>query len=251
LVHEVARDVDGFKAGDHVAFLSGHAYAEYDVTPAAQATHLPPGLAGVPFPAEALGCAMNVFGRSAIRTGDRVAVIGIGFMGAVLTRFAANAGAKVAAISRRPCALNFAEEFGAESTWPLTDIETRNKVLNWTGGQGFDCVVEAVGKQETLDLAGELAKERGRLVIAGYHQDGLRQVNMQLWNWKGLDVINAHERDPQQYVRGMRAAIDAVISGALDPSPLYTHIYPLQDLSLALEMASTRPDGFLKALVMP
>jgi hypothetical protein len=55
------------------------------------------------------------------------------------------------------------------------------------------------------DLAGELCAERGRLVIAGYHQDGMRQVNVQLWNWRGIDVINAHERDPQAYVDGMRA----------------------------------------------
>jgi len=105
--------------------------------------------------------------------------------------------------------------------------------------------------QETLDLAGELAKERGRLVIAGYHQDGVRQVNMQMWNWKGLDVINAHERDGEIYLRGMRASIDAVVAGALDPTPLYTHIYPLEDLSHALDLLGTRPEGFLKALVVP
>jgi NADPH2:quinone reductase len=104
--------------------------------------------------------------------------------------------------------------------------------------------------QETLDLAGELAKERGRLVIAGYHQDGLRQVNMQMWNWKGLDVVNAHERDPQIYLRGMSAAIDAVVAGILDPTPLYTHTYPLEDLSHALDLLGTRPQGFMKALVL-
>ena len=38
----------------------------------------------------------------------------------------------------------------------------------------------------------ELTRVRGRLVVAGYHQDGPRQVDMQLWNWRGLDVINAH-----------------------------------------------------------
>ena len=43
---------------------------------------------------------------------------------------------------------------------------------------------------------------RGKLVIAGYHQDGPRQVNMQLWNWRGLDVINAHERDPRALLDG-------------------------------------------------
>jgi len=44
-------------------------------------------------------------------------------------------------------------------------------------------------------------------------------------------------------------AIDAVASGRIDPSPLYTHEYPLARLGEAFEAVRTRPDGFLKALV--
>jgi threonine dehydrogenase-like Zn-dependent dehydrogenase len=110
-------------------------------------------------------------------------------------------------------------------------------------------VIEAVGKQWPLDLAAELTRERGRLIIAGYHQDGPRQVNMQLWNWRGLDVINAHERDQAVYIQGIRDAVDAVASGRLDPDPLYTHTYPLDRLGEALDATRDRPDGFLKALV--
>jgi threonine dehydrogenase-like Zn-dependent dehydrogenase len=73
---------------------------------------------------------------------------------------------------------------------------------------------------------------------------------MQLWNWRGLDVINAHERDPRAYLEGMRAAVHAVASGLLDPSPLYTHRFPLDRLASALEATRKRPDGFLKALVV-
>ena len=66
----------------------------------------------------------------------------------------------------------------------------------------------------------------------------------------GLDVINAHERDPAIYVRGIRDAVDAVASGRLDPQPLYTHRFPLDRLDEALNATRDRPDGFLKALVM-
>ena len=110
-------------------------------------------------------------------------------------------------------------------------------------------VIEAIGKQEPLALSAELTRERGRLIIAGYHQDGLRSVNMQLWNWRGLDVINAHERDPQMYTGGIRLAVEAVAGGALDPSPLYTHSFPLAHLGEALDATRDRPEGFLKALV--
>ncbi len=72
---------------------------------------------------------------------------------------------------------------------------------------------------------------------------------MQLWNWRGLDVINAHERDPAVYVQGIREAVDAVSEGRLDPTPLMTHEFPLERLGEALDATRDRPDGFLKALV--
>jgi NADPH:quinone reductase len=122
-------------------------------------------------------------------------------------------------------------------------------VRTLTDGVFCDRVIEAVGKQWPLDLAGELTRERGRLIIAGYHQDGARQVNMQLWNWRGLDVINAHERDPKIYIEGIREAVNAVAEGRLDPSPLYTHSYRLEGLGQALDATRDRPEGFLKAMV--
>jgi threonine dehydrogenase-like Zn-dependent dehydrogenase len=124
-------------------------------------------------------------------------------------------------------------------------------VKELTGGTFCERVIEAVGKQWPLDLASEITRERGRLIIAGYHQDGPRQVNMWLWNWRGLDVINAHERDPKIYMQGIREAIEAVASGRLDPRPLYTHRFPLDQLDKALDATRDRPGEFLKALVVP
>jgi threonine dehydrogenase-like Zn-dependent dehydrogenase len=123
------------------------------------------------------------------------------------------------------------------------------EVRELTGGRLCDRVIECVGAQGPLDLAGELTAERGRLVIAGFHQDGPRQVNLFLWNWRGLDVINAHERDPAIYLEGIRMAVDAVVSGRIDPRPLYTDDVPLARLGDAFERVRTRPVGFLKALV--
>jgi NADPH2:quinone reductase len=74
-------------------------------------------------------------------------------------------------------------------------------------------------------------------------------VNMQQWNWRGIDVINAHERDPGRYVAGIREAIDRMVSGGLDPKPLLTHEFPLDQLGTALDMTDARPDGFMKAII--
>jgi threonine dehydrogenase-like Zn-dependent dehydrogenase len=252
IVESVAGDVRELSAGDRVALLSEHAFAEYDCGAAGNAVRLPEELDELPFPAEPLGCAMNVLERSQVQAGDSVAIVGIGFLGAVLTRMAAHARATVVAMSRRKSALEVAKSFGAAEVLRLEDMgAARDAALRRTAGRGYDCVIEAAGMQETLDLATELTRERGRLVIAGYHQDGLRQVNMQLWNWRGLDVINAHERDARVYAEGMRRAVEAVVHGVLDPRPLFTHTFPLAEVSRAFETANRRPEGFLKALVLP
>ena len=251
IIDAVGEGVSDLTPGQRVAALTYRAYAEYDIADAAAVVPLPEGLRDTPFPGEPLGCAVNIFRRSHITADHTVAIIGIGFLGALLTRFASHSGARVIAISRRPFALDLAREMGADITIPMEDHESIiRQVQDLTGGEGADRVLEVVGTQWPLDLAGELTRIRGRLVIAGYHQDGSRQVNMQLWNWRGLDVINAHERDPAIYVDGIRGAVEAVANGVLDPARLYTHSFDLDQVDKAFEMMRRRPDGFLKALVL-
>jgi NADPH2:quinone reductase len=172
---------------------------------------LPPGHEA-PFPGEALACAVNVARRAAVQPGERVAIVGAGFLGRAVAQLVP------AELVRRE------DEPEAE----------------------FDVVIEAAGTQDALDKASRLVTTRGRLVLAGFHQDGPRTVDLQSWNWRGLDVINAHERDPLVYVDAMRAAVDA-----LDPRPLVTHRFPLERLEEAFEAARTRPAGFVKAWVAP
>ncbi|WP_186417331.1 zinc-binding dehydrogenase [Bosea sp. CS1GBMeth4] len=252
VVDAVGEDVAGIRPGERVAALSYRAYAEYDIAAADAVVPLPAALAGKPLPGEPLGCAMNIFRRSEIAAGQTVAIVGAGFLGLLLTRLASEAGARVIAISRRPFALALARRMGAAEALPLSDDASLiGAVKELTGGQLCERVVEAVGKQAPLDLAGELTRERGRLIVAGYHQDGPRQVNMWLWNWRGLDVVNAHERDPRIYVEGMRAGIAAVAAGRLDLDELVSHSFPLERLGAALDATRDRPDGFVKAVVRP
>jgi threonine dehydrogenase-like Zn-dependent dehydrogenase len=251
VVAQVGEKVKHVHEGDRVALLSNRGYAEYDLAPADSVLSLLPALAGKPFPGEPLGCAANIHRRSGIASGQTVAVIGVGFLGALLTQMAVRQGARVIALSRRPFALETARLCGAAEVLPLEDqAGVIQEVFGKTGGKGCDVVIECAGKQETLDLAGELTRIRGRLVIAGYHQDGVRRVNMQLWNWRGLDVINAHERETAVYLEGIRSAMVSQCSGQLKPLPLYTHTFGLARLAEALDLLRERPVGFLKGLVV-
>ena len=249
-VAAVGEGVTGLREGDRIAALTYRAHAEYDIAEAGSVVKLPDALADTAVLGEPLGCATNIFQRSEIRAGQTVAIVGIGFLGALLTQLAKRAGARVIALSRRPFSLEYARQAGADHTLLMDDHwKILEKVKALTDGKWCQRVIECTGLQWPLDLAGEMTAERGRLIIAGYHQDGMRQVNLQLWNWRGIDVINAHERDPQAYVDGMKRAVEWLTDGVMDPKPLYTHTLPLDRLGEALELTRTRPDGFMKALV--
>ena len=252
VIDAIGENVADFDIGDRVTFLSGKSYAEFDIAQASDVVRLPESLAKTRFPGEPFGCAMNIFRRSDIQAGQTVAIVGIGFLGAILVRLASGAGARVIAVSRRQESLGLATRMGASETIAMHDHwQIIDQVKQLTGERMCERVIEAVGKQWPLDLAAELTAEAGRLVIAGYHQDGPRQVNMQLWNWRGFDVVNAHERDHAVAVQGVRDAIAAVEAGIIDPDMLITHEYPLEQLGDALDATRDRPGAFVKAVVRP
>ncbi len=240
-VDALGAGVKDLRLGQRVAMISERAHAEADLVPAANVVALPEALAAKPFPGEPLACAVNACARAGVAPEARVAIVGAGFQALLLAQLCAPMAAELAVVSRRAEALERARAAGATSAWGADDGGLERQ-------PPFDVVFEATGHQQPLDLASRLVGVRGRLVIVGYHQDGRRSVDMQQWNWRGLDVINAHERDPQAYVQGLRGAVGEVLAGRLDPGPLLTHAFALEDLGDAYRIARERPAGFVKAV---
>jgi threonine dehydrogenase-like Zn-dependent dehydrogenase len=254
IVQDVGEEVSGYSVGDRVViypYQSG-AYAESICVP----EHLVMKLADeIPFEhalGEPLGCAMNATKRAAIEVGDTVAIIGLGFMGSLILQGAKLSGAcQIIAIDTREEVLQLAKQLGATVTINAKTDDVAEQIRLLTDGAGVDVVIEATGFQQPLDLATELVKIRGRLVIYGYHQGGTRSVDMKTWNWKGLDVVNAHERDPNVYMNGIRTGIKLLEAGLLDMKLLVTHIYSLEQVNEAFDATHRKPEGFMKAVIMP
>lgn len=251
LIDAVGSGVRDLEIGQRVTLMSSHAYAEYDVASRDCVVLLPDELHDEPFPGEPLGCAMNTFERSDIRKGHLVAIVGAGFLGLLLTQLAADAGAHVVVLSHREFSLQLALAMDAEEVLATRgDGHDAERALRIVAGEGFERVIEVSGTQASLDLASAITSEHARLIIAGYHQEGTRQVNMQQWNWRGLDVVNTHERAMDRYVTGVHRAIQAALEGRLDPFPLLTHTLSLGSLDLGYRLMHERPDGFVKALLL-
>jgi threonine dehydrogenase-like Zn-dependent dehydrogenase len=253
-VEAVGPEVSGLAVGDPVTALCYRAYAEYDVARAADVVPLPPKLVDRVVLGEPVACAVNVARRAGVQEGDVVVLLGTGFLGALLLQLLRTPGSpqpsRVITISRRPLSPDLAERLEVDECLTYED-DVHGRIRGVTGGRLADVVIEATGAQRPLDLGAELTRVRGRLIIAGYHQDGLRTVNVQLWNWQGLDVINAHERDPEIYRRGMEEGVALLAAGGLDLAPLITHTFPLSEINQAFGTAEARPEGFLKSVVLP
>lgn len=252
-VESLGPGVEGFTVGQPVTALTYRAYSEYDLARADAIVPLPESLAGRPVLGEPVACAVNVVRRAGVQEGDVVVLLGTGFLGALILQLLRNPGApkpaRVIAISRRRLPADLAERLGADE-YLTYDDDVHNRVGAVTGGEMAHVVIECTGRQRPLDLGAELTRVRGRLIVAGYHQDGPRTVNMQLWNWRGIDVINAHERDPQVYRRGMEEGVRLLAGGGLDLTPLITHTFQLAEINRAFSTSEERPDGFLKSVVL-
>lgn len=244
-VLEVGAGVDGIAVGDLVTGRLIESFADVIVAPAVDAVVVPPALACESAIGEPLGCVVEALRRARLDTGDRVAVVGLGFMGLVLLQLLATSDiGELVAIDTREDACRAALAHGASIAYSPAEI------VGHAGMQdGFNVVFEVTGAQAGLDLATSLTRTHGTLDIVGYHQSR-RTVDMQAWNWKALEVINGHVRDRHRLTDSIRRGLDVVASGRIDYQSLITHRYPLSAIDHAYADLRAKPKGFIKAAIV-
>lgn len=241
-VAAVGPGVDSAWCGQRVTGLMWNGFAEYGIAETANLVVLPrevPEILGEP-----LACAANVVRRASIRPGDDVAIVGFGYLAALVVQCLPDSHAPWIAVARRESSRELAIRLGAAAAYDFAEIRP-------DAWDHFPVVIEATGAQQPLDFATWLTAYAGRLVIAGYHADGPRTVNMQSWNWKGLDVINAHEREPARYVEALQGVMPRVLCSEIRTQALHTHDWSLADVAAAFAATEVHPPGFTKALVRP
>ncbi|MEO3751133.1 alcohol dehydrogenase catalytic domain-containing protein [Streptomyces sp. B6B3] len=233
--------VEGLRVGQRVTGRLVPAFADYVTADPVDLVPVPDGLDPTLALGEPLGCVVEGYRRAAPAVGARTAVVGLGFMGLVMTRLLAlSPTAEVAAIDPRDDARAVAGTLGATRLGHPEDADPPRSTA--------ELVVEASGTAAGLRLATDLAAEHGTLAVLGYHQTP-REVDLGTWNWKALDVVNAHVRDRHLLATATRRAMDLLASGRLDLTHLVTHRYPLDRVEEAYHALETKPRGFVKAVV--
>ncbi len=247
VVEAVGEGVTAFSAGDVVTSLEG-GYADYFTCREDLLLKVPEGIDPMIALGEPVACCVHAVNRFPDVYGKTAAVVGCGFMGLICLQLLKIRGAEeVVAIDLHEGRRSMALQLGASraiSPAELPDFDPDDGL--------FDIVVEAAGAQSAVDLSTELVTQHGSLNLVGYHEsgDGQRTVNMQLWNFKAIDVHNGHVRRMDEKLDAMRDGLELMRQGLLATGPLVSR-YSLDDVQDAFSDFAAAKEGLFKAVLIP
>jgi threonine dehydrogenase-like Zn-dependent dehydrogenase len=251
-VEALGANVSTVRVGDTVTAITfpGYGYAEYVTAHHLHVARLRDSSERAMVIGEPLACAVNAARKSNILPGDSVLLIGVGFMGALILKVIRSMGAApIIATDLSEFNRDLARRNGADVVVE-PGAPCLEAVRQATQGTGVDVVIEATGMQSALDIATDAIRIKGTIVIYGYHSDGLRQINMQKWNYKALRVVNGHERDSLVYAEGMRKGITLIEHGRI-VYDVITHEFSLDAINDGFSVIKQRPRGYIKAVIKP
>ena len=200
--------------------------------------------------AEPASCVVSAIYQYDITPGDRVLVMGAGYMGLLNVQGLAHCPlAELVVTDVKAANLELARSFGAtriiQVGTPAGDAEMGALKAN-----RFDLVVEAAGVAETLKEAGDFVRTGGRLSIFAWHHTP-RAVDFGLWHMRGLTVLNAAPMISTDHnVQHMQRAVRLLESGLFDQRRLVTHRHPTSAAQEAMELASERPPEYIKGVLL-
>ena len=239
-VLEKGPNVEDFSVGDRVA-CAGNAYAhhaEIAVVPQNLVCRVPDGVKLPDAATVSLGAiALQGVRRAQVTLGERVGVIGLGFVGQLTVQILKAAGCKVFGTDLDAARLSQATLLGLDGAGEGPD--SVDAALRFTDGYGLDAVIltAATKSDEPLYLAMQMARKKGRVIVVGDVGLGVQRRAMYE---KELDLListsygpgrydPSYEEDgldyPYAYVRwsekrNMEAYLDLIASGRVNIEPL-------------------------------
>jgi predicted dehydrogenase/threonine dehydrogenase-like Zn-dependent dehydrogenase len=253
IVVEVGSAVRGLSVGDRVACAgAGHAnHAEVVSVPRNLCALVPDG---VPMESAALttiaSIALHGIRLADVRLGESVAVVGCGLVGQIACRLLRASGATVIALDIDPVRIETALASGADHS-VLVAADAADKVRSFTGG-GTDHAIVTAGSSssEPLVLAGEVARDRGTVVLVGavpidvprallYDKELAFRVSRSYgpgrydadYEERGIDYPIAYVRWTEQ--RNMQAILELQAAGKLSLRDLIEDVIPIDDAEAA------------------
>ena len=224
--HCVSRTVLGIVGRDG-------AHAEFLQLPAVNLIPLPDNITDEQAVfAEPLAAACGILERVEINENDRVAVIGDGKLGLLCAQVVALTGAATVLVGKHTAKLRIAERRGIETSTPTEATKRKRE---------FDLVVEASGAAEGFQLALNLLRPKGKLVLKStFH--GATNMDASRIVVDEISIVGSR-------CGRFEPAIDLLQKQAVDVASLISEEYSLVDGLHAMDRA--RAQGVLKVLLRP
>ncbi|MFO7448316.1 MAG: zinc-binding dehydrogenase [Ignavibacteriaceae bacterium] len=257
--HEVAgeiidagKDTKRFNPGDRVAaWTNGKGYSEIITLKENMLFPVAPDISFHHAMAEPIACTTNGVIKADIQLQDTVALVGTGFMGLILLQQIKFTGAsKIIAVDVRDEMLAMAKNLGADVTINPLKEDYKKIIKDLTDGKGVDVSFEIGGNEATLNLAAEICRMEGKLVIFGFHPGQRTIKDLGYWNWMAFDIINAHFRNIDTILNGSRIGMDMLNAKKINMEPLITHLFNLEQIEEAFTVARDKPKGFVKSVIV-
>jgi len=270
-VIEVASDVRGISVGDFVACGgAGYAnHAEIVAVPFNLCVKLPPD-------ADLRKAAYNTLGAIALqgvrqadlKIGETCAVIGLGLIGQLTLLILRAGGIKVIGIDVDSRTVEIARQHCLDLSFERTEPSLLDEIGTFTQGIGVDAVVitAATQSQDPINLAGALARKKGRVVVVGDVPTGFerepyykKELELRMscsygpgrydmaYEEKGIDYPVGYVRWTEK--RNMEAFQELVHSGRINIDYLTTHVFDLADAPKAYELILKREEPYLGILI--
>jgi L-iditol 2-dehydrogenase len=197
---------------------------------------------------EPLSVGMYSVKRADIQAGQTVAVLGAGTIG-LMTLMAARAGAagEIFATDIVDFKLNFAKVLGATETINSKKTDPVKRIMELTGGEGVDRVIDAVGLPDTVQQAIRMVRNGGVVILTGLgYPTPEVPVSVTEIIFKELDL-----RGVQRYANVWQEGIKLVSIGRIDPKKLITHKFGFDRIGDAFEKVEKGTDSVKVQVIMP
>lgn len=258
VIDHLGPDVTGWAVGDRVmgASVEGGFCAEYGCVPVKRLMRWPNNMAAGVAAGMFIGHGTAWFGlvrRGALQPGEVVVVTGAGGgVGVPAIEVAKRAGAYVIAAAGSDEKLTHAARFGADALINYRQQDLRERVLELTGGRGYDVLFETVGG-DMFDLAVRAAAPYARVLVVGFASGRIPTVATNRLLLKNFSVVGVGGHvvtlDGGQELRRQMDALAAMHDGAPFQNAV-TQEFPLEGMSAALKRLSER-NALGKLLIRP
>lgn len=220
--------------------LYGHtapgALAEYAVRPATVLHPIPDeisDLAGALVNQGAL--TVHALRRLQFRAGSSVAVFGPGLLGLLSASVARAAGATTIIVVGRGRRLDLARQMGANAVVDYEAVDPVTGVLEHTEGRGVDYAFDCSGNPSVVPQALGSVRRGGKVAVLGLAGAQESSISPDRLVLDEIDLLGIRS-SPNAYP----AMIALMGSGAVDVSPIITHVYGIDEVDRAFQALKSR-----------